>query len=558
MSMYHSISQVSDPSIVKPLASKNRNQYVGRKLPLVCFNDVYDVNRMAQFTTVLKGFLKRYPNAVGLFGGDVLSPSVESRATKGLHMIDGLNYVAQLFKGRFVAVPGNHEFDFGFSNFSTALKKSRFSWVLANVVTDASTKKVLPPYVVLNHQGMKTLVYGLTLKENYANLPEHFQIKDPFAQAHQELTELRKRIRPDATILLAHLGEHTYNDIAKLPIDVAIVGHDHNRKLLTKNGIKIIRADADLETFAALTLQMKKQRPLWRRMIALMHDTIYNRLPSSRVERIEHQFIQVSPHTELDKGLMNRIDPKVSEEVHRLQESLFQAKEPLDVRANKIRGFESPISNLLTDAFRAGWNDEHPDKPVDMALIHAGNIRGDKIIPPKEQGFTLRNFYEVLPFRNPAFRIEMSGSMLQSILEHSLAHIAKGEIPNKHAGSFITFSGIRVEADLTKPYGKRILQVTTLNGKPLEATKTYAIVMDSFILQKDAGFPMLHEYANQHPNSVYKDSKSNSDYIKSWLLKQKKEGISNKPTLDGRLQKTSQVHLAHRWWTPQKASIKVS
>jgi len=480
-------------------------------------------------------FLKEHPNAIGLFGGDLLSPSVESRWTKGQHMIDGLNYISQSLKGRFVAVPGNHEFDFGLPDFLKALKKSRFKWVLANTEADAQTKKSLPPYVVLNQKGVKTLVYGLTLQETGTAKSSDFKITAPFANAHKELIELRKQIRPDVTILLAHLGEHTYEDISQLPIDVAVVGHEHDKKMVVKNGVTIVRADADLETFGALHLQLKKRLPFWRRMMNLMHDTVHDRLPPSQVQQVENNFIPVYPDGESDSGLLNTIDPVVIKKSNALQESLFQLNAPLDTRCSKIRGAESSVGNLLADASRIAWNDAHPQKPVDIALIHSGNIRGDKIIPPKEEGFTLRNLYEILPFDNPAYHIEMSGEMIQSILEHSLAHIVEGDVVlDKHSGSFMNFSGLRVKADLTRPYGQRISEIKTTNEDPIDPKKSYRVLIDSYIARKNAGFPMLYGYTEQNPSKVWKDTQINSDYIKAYFLKQKEKGATINPSIDGR------------------------
>jgi 2',3'-cyclic-nucleotide 2'-phosphodiesterase (5'-nucleotidase family) len=190
---------------------------------------------------------------------------------------------------------------------------------------------------------------------------------------------------------------------------------------------------------------------------------------------------------------------------------------------------------LLADASRIAWNDAHPQKPVDIALIHSGNIRGDKIIPPKEEGFTLRNLYEILPFDNPAYHIEMSGEMIQSILEHSLAHIVEGDVVlDKHSGSFMNFSGLRVKADLTRPYGQRISEIKTTNEDPIDPKKSYRVLIDSYIARKNAGFPMLYGYTEQNPSKVWKDTQINSDYIKAYFLKQKEKGATINPSIDGR------------------------
>jgi 5'-nucleotidase/UDP-sugar diphosphatase len=533
------------PVTANVLRYQKTSQRIGQKaLKFVYWNDLYDINRLAQFSTQLKGLLKRYPNLIGLFGGDVLAPSVESAITKGHHMIDGLNYITQTLKGCLVAVPGNHEFDFGVANFLNALKKSRFKWVLANVETNAQTKKSLPPYVVLNQKGVKTLVYGLTLQETFHNQPSELKIKSPFANAHKELTELKKQIRPDVTILLAHLGEPTYEDISKLPIDVAVVGHEHDKKMELKNGVTIVRADADLETFGLLHLQLRKRPPLWRRMMTLMHDTVHDRLPPPRVENVENQFITLPEDAPPDHDLISRLSPEIAVQAENLKEPLFELKKPLNVKKDAVRGgSESEIGNLITDAVLKEWNSQHPNSPADVALMHAGGIRGDKLYPANSM-FTMRQHEEILPYPKAVALLSMKGKELRELLEWSLSHIYEDAILNKHSGYFFHFSGMHVKANLSKSFGNRIEEIT-ISNQALESETLYKVLADAFIVSKEAGVPTLYnlplERVRLDTTTLNgKTPKMHRDYVKDYYLNQKEQGATINPSIDGRWQITRQ------------------
>src|SRR4051794_25162122 len=83
-------------------------------ITLLHSNDVYETSPVkgqggfAPFMTLLAAERARNPNSLTTFGGDLLSPSVLSGLTKGEQMIELTNAI-----GVDVAVPGNHEFDFG-------------------------------------------------------------------------------------------------------------------------------------------------------------------------------------------------------------------------------------------------------------------------------------------------------------------------------------------------------------------------------------------------------------------------------------------------------------
>ena len=107
------------------------------KLTILGVGDIYDFagdkNRggFARMNAVAKAERAANPNFLYVMDGDMLSPSILSGFDKGQNTIDLTNLVP--FD---IAVPGNHEFDFGPENFAEKM---------AAEVKEAGVARVLEP-----------------------------------------------------------------------------------------------------------------------------------------------------------------------------------------------------------------------------------------------------------------------------------------------------------------------------------------------------------------------------------------------------------------------------
>ena len=91
------------------------------------------------------------PNTLYVFDGDMLSPSLLSGFDKGQNTIDLTNLVP--FD---IAVPGNHEFDFGPENFFDKMKASKYPWAAINITNaDGSPVEGLGGVTVKELAGVK-------------------------------------------------------------------------------------------------------------------------------------------------------------------------------------------------------------------------------------------------------------------------------------------------------------------------------------------------------------------------------------------------------------------
>jgi hypothetical protein len=133
---------------------------------------------------------------------------------------------------------GNHEFDFGLDNMARLFRMADFPVVCANYdVTGTVLEGLVKPYVVLNRNGMKIGVFGLSPKMEglvQADKCEGIVYNDPIAVAQKIADRLRTKEGCDVVVCLSHLGFRIKNGVCdeKLAaetkgVDVILGGHSH-------------------------------------------------------------------------------------------------------------------------------------------------------------------------------------------------------------------------------------------------------------------------------------------------------------------------------------------
>jgi 5'-nucleotidase len=126
---------------------------------------------------------------------------------------------------------------------------------------------------------------------------------------------------------------------------------------------------------------------------------------------------------------------------------------------------ESALGNVLTDALREM-------EKADVALLNSGGLRANL----KAGALTYGDLYEVLPFDNTVAIVTVTGDELRRLLTTAYG-----------TGSGIfQASGLKVKlARCTGP--ERLRDVTLANGKPLESSRLYRVVMPDFLARGAAG-----------------------------------------------------------------------
>lgn len=105
---------------------------------------------------------------------------------------------------------GNHEFDFGLENMARLFRMAHFPVVCANYeVTGTPLEGLVKPYVVLERQGVRVGVFGLSPRVEglvQADKCQGIVYRDPIPVAREMVRLLRKEEKCDVVICLSHLG----------------------------------------------------------------------------------------------------------------------------------------------------------------------------------------------------------------------------------------------------------------------------------------------------------------------------------------------------------------
>ena len=89
---------------------------------------------------------------------------------------------------------------------------------------------------------------------------------------------------------------------------------------------------------------------------------------------------------------------------------------------------------------------------------------------PSEGPVTKGTIYEVMPFDNRVFTLEITGADIRTALEQALRSERVTQV-----------SGIKYTFDLGAPAGQRVQSLTLANGQPLDEQRTYKVACNDFM-----------------------------------------------------------------------------
>lgn len=185
---------------------------------------------------------------------------VDMAPTPGMPMIALMNEL-----GYDVATLGNHEFDHGQAFLGRMIDSMDFEVVCANVVSDTCTFPQLPPYTIVDRDGIRIGFVGVVT--NYEG-PGHpagnessfagLEFPDPQAMALKYAAELRPEC--DVLVLVSHMGDDRDAELlakGQSQYDVVIGGHTHEEVDTLIGGTLLTQTGKDLRNIGVTTVRMK-------------------------------------------------------------------------------------------------------------------------------------------------------------------------------------------------------------------------------------------------------------------------------------------------------------
>ena len=422
------------------------------------FEDEDGRGGFARLNAVARAERAANPNTLYVFDGDMLSPSLLSGFDKGQNTIDLTNL--EPFD---IAVPGNHEFDFGPENFFEKMKASKYPWAAINIThADGSPIEGLGGVMTKDLGGVRVALIPVAQDTS----PQVASTGDlQFLPTVETAIAAAKQARADgADIVVGVVQTNMANDralIASHAFDAIMSGDDHSYATAYDGVTAYVETSIDGQFLSPLDLTVEiGQDKDGKRTI--------DWVPGFRF--IDTATVTPDPETQ---AMVDTFKAKLDES---LNVEIGVTEVPLDSRRNVVRAEESTMGNVIADAMRAATG-------ADITLANGGGIRGDRTY---DAGVTLtrRDILTELPFGNVTVLTEIPGAQILAALENGVSQVEKG------AGRFPQVSGISFAFDASAEPGKRVSEVM-VGDQPLDLDKVYRVATNDYMLSGGDGYAAL-------------------------------------------------------------------
>jgi 2',3'-cyclic-nucleotide 2'-phosphodiesterase (5'-nucleotidase family) len=342
------------------------------------------------------------------------------------------------------------------------------------------------------------LCYRYTPTVTLAANVTHLRFEDDSTTAARLVPELRKRNTPDVVLVVGHIPAETDSTrraqsgdlprLAHVPgVDAWFGGHSHNRVLDTVGGVPVMIPGAHGEVIGVCDMVV---------------DPVAHRV----VERNSRLVITYADEVTADSAMAARVarwdanvGPLAATPVGRIARPLTRGG-----------GGDSGIGDLVCDAMREASG-------VDVAFQNSGGLRADLA----EGVVTKGAVYEVMPFDNTIFTLELTGAEVRQALEDAL-----------RTGRVTQVSGIRYVYDSSRPRGDRVVSVTRADGSPLDAHRLYPTACNNFMATGGDENAVLSQGKNRNDTG-----RNVRDAIEVYIAARSRNGGALDQAPDGRIQR---------------------
>ena len=463
--------------------------------------------------------------------GDAFQGEPVGTMTTGEGIVDIMNVM-----GYDVAIPGNHDFDYGVDRFLELTEKANFPYICCNFNREG--KLLFNPSLIKEVGGIKIGFVGVTTPMTLRTCTPRYFMNDAgdfiygFLQdktgeslysAVQKAVDDVRAAGADYVVLIAHLGldeessPWKYDEVVAntTGIDVVLDGHSHDveKGIVVKagDGKDVIRAacGTKLNNVGALTIAadgtLSTQLFGWVSGIAAPKLLGIRNAGSEAVSRasdvLSAKLKDVVAKTEVDLVIS---DP----------DSLDEEGNPVRI----IRQRETNLGDLCADAYLDQAGD------ADIAFVNGGGIRAGL----KAGDITLNDILMIHPFGNYLTVIEVTGQQILDALEWSV-HSLPGEF-----GGFNQVAGLTFEYDDTIPSPavenddnmmfdhiddtmERRVRNVMVAGEPLDPRKLYKLASHSFELLNNGDGYTMYQGAAVVQEAVKLDNQVLIDFITETL-----------------------------------------
>lgn len=431
-----------------------------------------------------------------------------------------------------VAIPGNHEFDYGMDRFLELAAMADFPYISCNF--NKCGEMVFAPYIIKEFDGVKIAFVGVTTPKTLtSSTPRYFQndegdfiygfLQDDTGEgvynAVQKAVDDARAEGAQYVIIMGHMGNQsdympwTYADVIAHTngIDAFLDGHSHDRDkvvMLNKDGAEVVRqaCGTKLEAIGWLRISAEDGSVdtglyVWGNSVSAPELLGLENDMTDEVEKaageVNEKLTAAVASTAVDL-LIN--DPEAVDENGR----------PIRI----VRRAETNLGDLCADALL-------DQSGADVAFLSGGCVRVDIA----RGDITMNDLLNVHPFGSMLTVIEVTGQQLLDALEWGCRAVPgeSGAFPQVAGLTFeihtyIESSCTQDEAGMfTGVTGEYRVKNVMVGGEPLDLEKTYSLASHDYLLLDGGdgyamfdGSPVLQE-------SVKLDIQVLIDYITDTL-----------------------------------------
>ncbi len=390
-------------------------------------------------------------------GGDLFQGTMISNLQFGRPVIEQMNTL-----GYAASVIGNHEFDWGVDTLVRRVHEMKFAALGANLVEKKNGR--MPAWVrsdtVVSRRGVRVGILGLcyrytptvTLAANVAAL----RFEDDSTTTARGVPRLRKTGKAQVVVVVGHTPAETDSthrlrsgDLARVAavpgIDVVLGGHSHNLVSEEHNGIPVMISGALGQCVGVCDLVVD---PVKSRVIERS-----SRLVTTYADEVTVDPVWASRVEKWNTGVAPIAAQIIGRNLHTL-----------------TRGSpESAVGDFVADAMREKVR-------ADVALQNTGGLRDELAAGPVTRGA----IYEVMPFDNTIYTMDLTGAELKLALEQSLMR-----------GRVTQVSGIQYRYDSSRPDLDKVTSLTLAGGTAVDSARTYKVACNNFMATGGDNYDVL-------------------------------------------------------------------
>lgn len=451
-----------------------------------------------------------------LNAGDVNTGVPESDLQNARPDIEGMNAI-----GYEAMTLGNHEFDYPLQLLDMQEKWAKFPFLSANVINKKTGKTLVKPYTILNKQGLKIAVVGLTT-EDTARIgnPEYVKsilFNDPITTAKTTIEQINQTEKPDFRIALTHMGYYPNAEygtnapgdvtlartLDKGAFDLIIGGHTHDTVCVDEqgkfrldytpgesckpdyqNGTWIVQAGAWGKYVGRADFEFKNGKA------KLVN---YQLIPINLKQKIKHT--DGSSEYKLYQSEIPA-DPQLKAQLQKYQD---EGSKLLNIKVGQVNGLLQGDSKIVrsqqTNLGRLIAYTQMVRLQADLAIMNSGGVR-DSI---QNGDVTYRDLLKVQPFGNTLSFVELTGKEL-------IDYLTNIAMKTPGSGGFPQFYNVSMVVDRAA----NKIENVKIKGEPINLTKKYRVSVPSYCAAGGDGYPVV----KNHPSYI------DPGYVDAEMLKE--------------------------------------